>query len=592
MAGSLIPQVLVQQTNENARAISGAAWYFYLTGTTTLAPVYADSGLTTPLTNPVVADSAGRMPNMYGDPTVTYRLVIKSTASGATIRDIDPLTMSLDPSTGATVLSYIAEPANAVPRPVQDKLRERVSLLDFGAVGDGSTDNRVPLNRFFAAVAGGAKGYIPSGTFNFSAALDPVVADNIEVEGDGPNSFLQYTGASTTVDLLTFGNGVDTKQGLSLRKFRVDSLTTMTGGQAVRVKKTLAIDIDLTLGVEYGTWRLYRGIWFDGSTNMRLHSTGVFATNTGVIASDGVELHCMNATVKGTLVGGFGSGVGILVGGGFGGFYAQNLTQLFNEIGLRVDTSITGTGNTQIFLDSGTFDTNKLASVLIDDAVPNAIGKVIRLNGWMASSNGPTGAGLIIENWNSGTVIGGNATLKNFVSSAIYIKDATVRIALGKAVEIAFNGGYGIDSTVAIEIECEASPHDNTLGSFSSNVTVRNTRNGTQRVVQSPSIGFTMDATDSPALTVGNGSNAAIATGSGMVLVSNPGNGDTAIYLLGGNTATRLGSTLGTWVATTTTPTGGNASVAYGSSAYRIYNNTGGSVDFVVVPLVKTRAST
>jgi hypothetical protein len=91
LAGYLLAQPLVQQLNSNANAISGAAFYFYLTGTTTPATVYSDAALTTPLSNPVVADSAGRLANVYLDPGVVYRLVIKSAVGGSEIRDIDPV---------------------------------------------------------------------------------------------------------------------------------------------------------------------------------------------------------------------------------------------------------------------------------------------------------------------------------------------------------------------------------------------------------------------------------------------------------------------------------------------------------------------
>jgi len=51
-----------------------ASVYFFVTGTTTLAPIYSDSGLTTPLLNPVSADGLGRLPNIYLDDTLTYRV--------------------------------------------------------------------------------------------------------------------------------------------------------------------------------------------------------------------------------------------------------------------------------------------------------------------------------------------------------------------------------------------------------------------------------------------------------------------------------------------------------------------------------------
>lgn len=91
MAGQLLPQVLIQQLNPNANPISGATFYFYLTETTTPTPVYADADLSTSLGVAVVADSSGRLPNIYLDPTITYRLIIKSAVGGTVIRDIDPL---------------------------------------------------------------------------------------------------------------------------------------------------------------------------------------------------------------------------------------------------------------------------------------------------------------------------------------------------------------------------------------------------------------------------------------------------------------------------------------------------------------------
>jgi len=63
---------------------------FYVTGGTTPTNVYTASNLVTPLSNPVVSDSAGLFPVIYMDPAVTYRVQLK-TAAGSLIRDVDPL---------------------------------------------------------------------------------------------------------------------------------------------------------------------------------------------------------------------------------------------------------------------------------------------------------------------------------------------------------------------------------------------------------------------------------------------------------------------------------------------------------------------
>jgi hypothetical protein len=62
--------------NPNGLTVSGAKLYFYLTETSTPTSVYSDVGLTTPLTNPVTANSAGVWPIIYLNDAVTYRVVL------------------------------------------------------------------------------------------------------------------------------------------------------------------------------------------------------------------------------------------------------------------------------------------------------------------------------------------------------------------------------------------------------------------------------------------------------------------------------------------------------------------------------------
>lgn len=70
--------------------IAGAKAYFYLTGTTTLTDTYTTSALSTPNTNPVIADSAGRFPPIYLDPAISYRMRIYDAADVLLI-DRDPI---------------------------------------------------------------------------------------------------------------------------------------------------------------------------------------------------------------------------------------------------------------------------------------------------------------------------------------------------------------------------------------------------------------------------------------------------------------------------------------------------------------------
>jgi hypothetical protein len=84
-------------TDGNGHVYAGAQLFFYQTGTTTPQTVYADSGATTPLSNPVVADANGLFAAIYLSNVNAYKCVLQ-TSTGATIRTTDPVS----PGSGAS----------------------------------------------------------------------------------------------------------------------------------------------------------------------------------------------------------------------------------------------------------------------------------------------------------------------------------------------------------------------------------------------------------------------------------------------------------------------------------------------------------
>jgi hypothetical protein len=96
------------------------------------------------------------------------------------------LRAALAASTGGALVSYIATGAGAVARSVTDKLRERVSVKDYGALGDGVTDDTDAIHAAFAA---SSKVELPAGTW---------VADALIVPGD--------------IDITTAGRATKIKQ--------------------------------------------------------------------------------------------------------------------------------------------------------------------------------------------------------------------------------------------------------------------------------------------------------------------------------------------------------------------------------------------
>lgn len=110
MTGSLLPVSVFRAVDSSGNPMSGALLQFYLTGTTTPTPVYTTSALSTPLSNPVVADSGGLFAPMYLSPSVTYRMQLK-TSTGSIVQDIDPVAAPFTPSAGSISASMLASGA-------------------------------------------------------------------------------------------------------------------------------------------------------------------------------------------------------------------------------------------------------------------------------------------------------------------------------------------------------------------------------------------------------------------------------------------------------------------------------------------------
>lgn len=114
--------------------LAGGLIYSYLAGTTTPAATYTTSAGTIAHTNPIVLDSAGRVPSgeIWVTPDQLYKYVVK-TASGTLLNTYDNI-----PS--ITTVGDLTSPI--------------LTPLMFGAVGDGTTNDTVAMNAMFDAAAG------------------------------------------------------------------------------------------------------------------------------------------------------------------------------------------------------------------------------------------------------------------------------------------------------------------------------------------------------------------------------------------------------------------------------------------------------
>lgn len=86
MAGFAVP---LSRWFSQGQVAAGAKIYVYQSGTTTPVTLYSDSGLTTPVTNPVTCDSNGEAVFFVADSQLLRFYV--TTSGGTLIRDVDPV---------------------------------------------------------------------------------------------------------------------------------------------------------------------------------------------------------------------------------------------------------------------------------------------------------------------------------------------------------------------------------------------------------------------------------------------------------------------------------------------------------------------
>lgn len=202
-----------QLFDNSGNVLTGGKIYTYAAGTTTPAVTYTSSTGLVANTNPIIANAAGRITGeIWLSAGQEYKFILKTSddvllgtydnisfdaaamnytpASNSLLYPDRPLTVkqALDAitndETGSSVIGFIQNDPDAVGTTVETKLREYISVKDFGAVGDGVTDDTVAIQAAANSILNGGTLTFPFGTYVVTQSIN-IPTGNINLIGYG-----------------------------------------------------------------------------------------------------------------------------------------------------------------------------------------------------------------------------------------------------------------------------------------------------------------------------------------------------------------------------------------------------------------------
>jgi hypothetical protein len=163
-----------------------------------LAQLFSDNGLT-PVSNPTYTDQNGRYIFYAANGRYTTRIEPPDGAEydGKEVVLFDPA------DNGAASIEFLQNGVGAVPRDVSVELQDRVSVRQFGAKGDGVTDDTAAIQ---AALTFGAGRRVEFPAGLYMTRGNHIVPHDTAVAGDGWLSKIQVINGSNPAYIFTSGS--------------------------------------------------------------------------------------------------------------------------------------------------------------------------------------------------------------------------------------------------------------------------------------------------------------------------------------------------------------------------------------------------
>jgi hypothetical protein len=224
--------------------------------------------------------------------------------SGSTIPQVDAAVAAINsiasaPSGNSAGISHIAAGSGAVATTVQAKLRETVSVKDFGAVGDGVTDDTAA---FTNALATGQDVYVPAGTYVISSRIN-VTRQRLFGQNTN-NTTLRFSHSDGGFAMKVFadqrGGGID---NMSLLAASFGLKGVLLSGAFLRVQQIFIVDFTVA-ALQLGNSATNDGVYWSKLSGVRI---GLNASQVGTVGVliEGAAIPSSNAnSLEDVVIGG------------------------------------------------------------------------------------------------------------------------------------------------------------------------------------------------------------------------------------------------------------------------------------------------
>ena len=315
MSATLSPTPKLQFFTAGGIPLVGGHLYTYAAGTSTPLATYTSFDGVTQNPVDIVLDARGETPNGVWLNGLAYKFVLANAdATPVVIWTVDNISTEYNLSvyeaaiaapSGSSLVGFQQQESSVTTETVQSKLYESVSVVDFGAVGDGSTDDTVAIQ---AALNASRSVYFPVPSVSYYITSPLLPQANGLLYGDGATSWIQLKDGSING---VYGYAV---AGVTIRGLK---FSTKTQNNETAYKAAILANlcsnwlIENVMGFNLGFW----GVCLWDSSNCIVRDCR-FATWFGSLqdSADIALFHSSNYNlIDGNYCGGTGADHGIFV---------------------------------------------------------------------------------------------------------------------------------------------------------------------------------------------------------------------------------------------------------------------------------------